>query len=135
MFSFGLFATHIPYIVLSLLYILYLGAWGISSLFLNGSDQSVENLPNNSNKIEISIKDDVSHTQQQKSNAKSYFYQIAKCNVISDFSLEVFILDKSFHHSRLLVISHLSYLDIFAKVFNGFNSNIFSRPPPFSFLS
>jgi hypothetical protein len=33
MFSFGLFATHTPYLVLAALYICYLGSWLISSLF------------------------------------------------------------------------------------------------------
>lgn len=33
MFSFGLFATHTPYLVLAALYVCYLGSWIISSLF------------------------------------------------------------------------------------------------------
>lgn len=33
MFSFGLFATHTPYLVLAALYLCYMGSWLISSLF------------------------------------------------------------------------------------------------------
>jgi hypothetical protein len=33
MFSFGIFATHTPYIILATLYLFYIGSWIISSLF------------------------------------------------------------------------------------------------------
>ncbi|MGC8803018.1 MAG: hypothetical protein ACP5PS_04500 [Bacteroidales bacterium] len=33
MFSFGLFATHTPYLILAALYMCYMGSWLISSLF------------------------------------------------------------------------------------------------------
>ncbi|MCX7987348.1 MAG: hypothetical protein N2662_10455 [Bacteroidales bacterium] len=33
MFSFGIFATHTPYVVLAALYMCFLGSWVISSLF------------------------------------------------------------------------------------------------------
>lgn len=129
MFLFGLFASHIPYIVLSILYVLYICTWGISSFLFHFSDESANINYNDPKKIEVIVKNDLPSKNVNKLYAKSYFYKFSKINKSPNSFVDFLSINSSCITQQFITYQRLSY-DIILLVFSGFSTEIFSRPPP-----
>jgi len=122
LFSFGLFATHIPYLVLAALYVCYMGSWLISSLFPQLPVDS-DAAPRQAVAVEQSYP--VYAVHEKISENDSYYFSV------KDFSdLTTAITIHPFE--RRIAFICLSVLPGIIKVFAW---QLYNRPPPSFYIT
>jgi hypothetical protein len=108
MFNFGLFSTHIPYILLLALHVVYFGIYTFNKL--------------SESKTEKQLAEKVVEFQNNEDNQESAFYY-------SDYFTSN--SKSKFKPQKVLVLS-IRKIDEFAYYCSdGFSGLVFSRPPPY----